>query len=391
MKYFSAQYIITNTGRPLKRGIICTRDDGTVISVDDYDGDLPQKHSLEYHNGIIIPGFVNCHCHLELSWMKGNVKGGGGLGAFLTDLNSLRDSSSGDYTRAISDASCLMEKEGVVLCADLCNSSRSFAVKKKNRIKYISLLEVFGYDPQKAAKRAEEISDLASRADKEMIPWQIVPHSVYSVSKPLFRLLRKMSENNTVTSIHFLESEDEAEMLSGRSGRLMEAYRRFLSPASAHDTITDHTTAVLEEITSSGNLLLVHNTFISREIIKKLKQRKGIYYCLCPNSNRYISGVLPPVKMLREENCDLVVGTDSLASNSRLSMIEELKTLQQVSPETGMPELVRWATLNGARALGEEKFTGSIEPGKKPGLVLIKNADLVNMRLLPESTAIRLI
>ena len=73
MKRFSAQYIITNSGPPLKRAVITTEDDGTIINIEDTAGDLKEKHSVEFYNGIIIPGFVNCHCHLELSHMKGLI------------------------------------------------------------------------------------------------------------------------------------------------------------------------------------------------------------------------------------------------------------------------------------------------------------------------------
>jgi cytosine/adenosine deaminase-related metal-dependent hydrolase len=97
------------------------------------------------------------------------------------------------------------------------------------------------------------------------------------------------------------------------------------------------------------------------------------------------------VNQLIEENCDLVIGTDSLASNRKLSILEELKTIQNNFPELLLADLVTWATANGARALGEEKQYGTIEPGKKPGLLVLENVDLQNMKLLPETTVTRLI
>jgi aminodeoxyfutalosine deaminase len=73
MKRFTAQYVITNSGPPLKRAVLTTEDDGTITGIEDTDGNLKEKHSTEFHNGVIIPGFVNCHCHLELSHMKGKT------------------------------------------------------------------------------------------------------------------------------------------------------------------------------------------------------------------------------------------------------------------------------------------------------------------------------
>ena len=95
--------------------------------------------------------------------------------------------------------------------------------------------------------------------------------------------------------------------------------------------------------------------------------------------------------MLVEEGCEIVIGTDSLASNASLSILEELKTLQYHFPDLSLEDLVRWGTDNGARALGKEDSFGRIVPGKKPGLLLLQNIDLVNMKLLPDSVATRLI
>jgi cytosine/adenosine deaminase-related metal-dependent hydrolase len=95
--------------------------------------------------------------------------------------------------------------------------------------------------------------------------------------------------------------------------------------------------------------------------------------------------------MLIEEGCEIVIGSDSLASNKNLSILEELKTLQFNFPGISIEDLIFWATSNGARALGEEDRFGKIEPGKNPGLLLLRNVDLINMKLLPESFVTRLI
>jgi cytosine/adenosine deaminase-related metal-dependent hydrolase len=153
----------------------------------------------------------------------------------------------------------------------------------------------------------------------------------------------------------------------------------------------NHINAVTKEIPSSANLILVHNTFVREEHIKKLKGRSDLYWCLCPNSNLYIEQKMPPVDLLAGEGCKIVIGTDSLSSNSSLSILEELKTLQLYFPSISLETLIGWATINGAKALGEDIQFGSIEPGKKPGLVLLRNIDLVNQKLLPGTTVSRLV
>ncbi len=391
MKRFSSQLIITNTSAPLKRAVITTNDDGTILDISETGGNLKEKHSTEFHNGIIIPGFVNCHCHLELSHMKGSINKGSGLGGFVTQIPNTRGHKSDYISSAALSADKLMEKEGIVLCADICNTTLSFSIKKESRIKYISLLEVFGIDPEKAGKRMNEITQVAKTAEEMALPYWLVPHSVYSMSLSLFKLLRKKNDHNKITSIHFMETEGEKDFIGNHSGSLINTYELsgFIPPLL--ETVQNHTDAVLNEITQNGNLILVHNTFADRETISNIRQRGNLFWCLCPNSNLYIEDSLPPLDLFIREGCDLVIGTDSLASNDHLSILEELKTLQFHFPQITIEEMTRWATVNGARALGEENNYGKLEPGKKPGLLLLENVDLINMKLLPESIVTRLI
>jgi aminodeoxyfutalosine deaminase len=391
MKQFSAQYIFTNQGPPLKRGIITTDNDGVILNTEDTGGSLAERHSVEFYNGIIIPGFVNAHCHLELSHLKDSAERGIGLGSFIEQVRTKRDTGIDNILNAAKKADEEMSGEGVVLCADICNTPVSFDIKSKSRIKYINFLEVFGIEASKAQKRITEVLKVAESCEKMKLQYYIVPHAVYSTSLPLFRHIKELSSRNKVTSIHFMETEGEKEFLSTHSGSIALSYRKSGLMPLTPDTVTGHSETVLKEITSSGNLILVHNTFTDRETVDSVNSRGGTFWCLCPGSNLFIEGRVPPVYMLKEAGCEIVLGTDSLASNNKLSILEELKLLQERFSLLTLEELVRWSTLNGARALGESDIYGSIVPGKKPGLLLLSNADLINLKLLPESSVARLI
>jgi aminodeoxyfutalosine deaminase len=391
MRHFSAHYIFTNAGPPLKKATISTEDDGTIISIEQPAGSPEEKESVEFYNGIIIPGFVNCHCHLELSHLKSKISQGNGLGDFIKQVRSQREITHNEIISSEYSADNDMYREGVVLCADVCNTSNTFNLKKESKIHYINFLEVFGIDPAKAEKRMDEISRVAAEAEDLNMQFWMVPHSVYSLSLPLFHLLREKTELNRITSIHFMETAEEKVFLESHSGAIMNSYKESGLVTPELKTVESHTSAVLNEITTSGNLILVHNTFVDRDQLRILKQRENKFLCLCPNSNLYIEKKVPPLNLLVEEDCEIVIGTDSLASNNKLSILEELKTLQQFFPLIEIEALIRWATINGARALGEEGWAGKIEPGKKPGLLILQNVDLLNNRLLPESNVRRLI
>jgi aminodeoxyfutalosine deaminase len=144
----------------------------------------------------------------------------------------------------------------------------------------------------------------------------------------------------------------------------------------------------LSFIPKENPLLLVHNTFTSPEDIQLLKRKRNLentFLVLCPNANFYIENQLPPVSLFQQEKLNICLGTDSLASNHKLSVLQEMITLQYHFPEITLQDLVEWSCLNGARALGLTDLFGSLEPGKKPGINLITGCDLQDMKLTEKS------
>ena len=391
MRRLSAHFIFTNNGPPLRMGIITAGDDGTIINVEDTGGSLKESEPVEFYNGIVIPGFVNCHCHLELSHLKGTIARRTGLGGFLAELQQIRKSSPEKIISAASEADRAMYDEGIVLCADICNNSLTFSIKKNSKISYINLLEVFATDPGQAETRINEVVKLSEESERQQLPFSIVPHTVYAVSLPLFRLIKERTAENRVTSIHFMETEGEEAFVKEHSGPLMETFRKAGFVADKLLTPGNCVSAILDEVTPSGSLILVHNTFAERAMVNRINQRGNVYWCLCPNANLYIENRMPPVTMLAGEGCDIVTGTDSLASNGSLSILSELMTIQEHFPSISLTDMISWATINGARALRQEDTYGKIEPGKKPGLLLLESVDLKNLKLSPDTFVKRLI
>jgi len=391
MLQFAAQYLFTNRDHPLRRAVISVKDDGTIVKIEETGGNLQEKANVEFYNGIIIPGFVNCHSHLELSHLRGLISPGTGLAEFIKQIRSIREADENTILDSSLSADQEMYQAGIVLCADICNTSTTFDIKTKSRIRYINLIELFGINSSAARQRLDETIELLKLSRERGIESWLVPHSAYSISRSLFRLLKQETPANRITSVHFMESEDESIFLSGKQGNIYNSYIESGLLNGPAETFPDHASVILDQITPSGNLILVHNSFVDRHTINEVKKRNRIFWCLCPNSNLYISNILPPLDLLTIEDCDIVIGTDSLASNNQLSILEELKTIQKAYPETRLEDLIRWATLNGAKALGEEMNLGALEPGRKPGLLLVRDVDLVNLRLLPESNVTRLI
>ena len=361
---------------------ILPKDAVLVVNADGVVGDIVEKRDagddIEHFEGILSPGFINCHCHLELSHMKGRIPKHTGLIDFISGILNERHSTEEEILSAIENAEKEMLQNGIVAVGDICNTDFTINQKKNKNLHYHNFIEVSGFPPSVAQQRYERILDLYFRFNNQLFFNSIVPHAPYSVSSALFEKIVAFAENEIIT-MHNQETAAENELYKNGSGAFLEMYARMNIPS--------------EEFQSSGKtslqqclpyfninkpLILVHNVFTAESDIEYAKTNFNnsndfLYYCLCPNANLYISNQLPDVNMFRKHQVNLVLGTDSLASNDRLNIFDEISSLQKHFPALSIVEMLKWATSNGARALQINNTYGSFEKGKKPGVVLIKN------------------
>jgi len=393
MRRLSANYIFPGDKPPLKNGIIHVDDDGTILDVIDTGGNLREEASLEFYNGIITPGFVNAHCHLELSHLKGMVPEHTGLEKFLLKINQDRYFETNLIRKRVIEGHSEMLQNGIVAVGDICNTADSFEVKNQDGIYYFSFLEVFGLNPEKADILVQKALDLASIIKRSAPhPHAIVPHAPYTISEVLFKSLSVYATNQIVT-IHNQESEGELQLFKNKEGPLLDlllsmgSYIQNWQPISLNSL--DHS---LHYLSAARKILLVHNTYSTDDDIRLASNSKPqIFWILCPNANLYIENQLPDVNLLIHRDQNIALGTDSLASNHHLSILEEMKTLQYYFPDIPIQSCIEWGTLNGARALEMDHFLGSIHTGKKPGLNLIYELNLPDLKLTPESKVKKII
>lgn len=382
-RHISAHYVIAG-GEMLKRAVITVDNDGVIIGIDDVL--LPESRAVEFYNGILIPGLFNCHCHLELSRLKGTVTEKIGLPTFLSNM---RHRSLGYDNQAIVSADKEMYNNGVVFCVDTCNSSESFEIKKTSKLQYYNNIEIFGSLPVVTNDRMKYAEMLVRQSLDYGLDCFVSPHSAYSVSIPLLNAIRKASKD--IVSIHFMESATEKQYLKDMTGLLATSFKEDGLLPLADSVPANHLQAIEESVKEDSHLILVHNTFVEQEIVQQLVKRKNVWWCICPNSNLYIENSLPPVEMLLSEGASLVMGTDSLASNHQLSILEEMKTIQRNFVNISLVDIVKWATINGAEAFNVVDSLGSIEIGKRPGIMLLENLDLQAKRLTEDTNIIRLV
>ena len=193
--------------------------------------------------------------------------------------------------------------------------------------------------------------------------------------------------------MHNQETEDENNLFLNKTGKILNRLDKlgidtsFFKPAGKNSLAF-----VLPLLPKKNKIQLVHNTFTTeKEIDEAVHYNENIFWCFCPNANLYIENRLPDIKMFYNKKLKCTIGTDSLASNYQLSMLEEIKTIQNNFFEIPLEETLSWASLNGAEFLGLKDTLGSIEKNKTPGLVLISNVSTENFKLSKESKASRLI
>ena len=351
--------------------VVVTTKDGTIV---DIISASEAGEDIQELDGLLCPGFINAHCHLELSHLKGAIPTETGLSEFVKQIVPKRAAPAEVIEAAIEAAENEMYNNGIVAVGDICNTADTIAAKTKGKIAYYNFVEIYGLDPLLAAQKMNEGLLLQAQYEAANLRAVAIPHASYSVPSPLLELLAKNYGSHTV-SIHNQETKAENDFFEKKIGAFVDMYARvgvdldFFTP-----TKTTSLQSVLPYLKDATKTIWVHNSFTSESDIKALQATNtDAYWCLCPNANQYIENTMPPVQLLREQHANIVIGTDSYASNWSLNMLDELKRIQMHNSQIPLAEMLTWITSNGARALQMENKLGSIEPGKKPGLVLIKN------------------
>lgn len=376
MKKITADRIHTVSGDILTNSVVIVNDYDKIEAI------VPlaevDKGDVMTLRGDLIPGFVNAHCHLELSHMKGLAETGTGLLSFLQKVVNFRDFPEDVIQEAIVQADRHMYASGTMAVGDISNKTDSFAVKAFSKMRYYTFVEFFNLmqDDWNDNTWKQYIEVYEKAPHQQGHKRACVPHAPYSVSRQLFKRLKDAGLNDGSVSIHNQETPAENELFSKGSGAFHDFYRSFnLELNGFEPTGLSSIQYALEYLNPSDRNLFVHNTTSSSEDIKAAMQwSPHTYWVTCPNANLYIENWLPKYELFLKEKATMCIGTDSLTSNWQLSIFEEMKTILKYQSFLSFEEVLKWATLNGAKALGYEDSLGTIEPGKKPGLLHINRS-----------------
>jgi cytosine/adenosine deaminase-related metal-dependent hydrolase len=257
-------------------------------------------------------------------------------------------------------------------------------------------VEVLGFTDDKAEEnidfysRVAEILKLKLQTSNIKHRTSLVPHAPYSISPKTFELLNQLTEKQII-SIHNQEHPAEDELYKTGGGDYLRLFKIFGVDKSPFPvTGKSSIRSCLPHFNQGQTIFLIHNTYMPEEDIvfaNEYAEENGLtlIYCFCPNANLYIENTLPPIDLFLKHNCHLVLGTDSYSSNWQLSIAKEVGTISMMRPSqpaVTLSQVLKWATINGARALQWDHELGSFEQGKKPGVVLIDKNAWTSKRLI---------
>ena len=380
--------------------VLITDDSGKV---QDIVSASESGDDIQTFSGILSPGLINCHCHLELSHLKNVIPPHTGLIEFLCSVVTKRDFPREVIDQEIIKAEKEMYDNGIVAVGDIGNTADTAEVKSKRKIRWQNFVEVLGFTDEKADENINHYKEIARTLEQKLLQrspggqtsnpdksgqalkhrTSLVPHAPYSISPKTFKLINELTKDQVI-SIHNQEHPAEDVLYKTGGGDYLKLFKIFgINESPFPVTGLSSIRSVLPHFNNGQTIFLIHNTFMPEEDIvfaKEYADAKGLklIWCLCINANLYIENKTPPIEMFIKHNCPIVLGTDSYSSNWQLSIAKEIQSIiramalsRGTDSVATLEQVLQWATINGAKALKWDDELGSFEKGKRPGIVLL--------------------
>jgi cytosine/adenosine deaminase-related metal-dependent hydrolase len=367
MNAYRAAWLLPIDQRPIRGGVVTIEDD-RVASVGEYHGGALE----DLGNVAVLPGLVNAHTHLEVSWMRGQVPPNTSMPAWAASLMALRRTVSPEPPQPILDAIADARRFGTCLVGDVANTFATYDPLAGSRLSAALFREVTGFsNPDPDGLVAAVTRQIAALAPAAWLRPSIVPHAPYSVSPGMLRAIAKASAGKPV-SVHLGESAQEIEFLRSGTGEwraLLESLGVWnpdwtppgcgpVEYLARHDLVNDR-------------LLAVHGVRFEDDDLLRLRTA-GATVVACPRSNRWTGAGEPPIERFYGSGVRVAIGTDSLASVADLSVFHEMAEVRRLAPRVPAARILESATRAGAGALGFAGELGSLAPGKRAELIAVR-------------------
>lgn len=379
MLTFRADWIVPVAGPPLRRGTVTVHDAHVVVVGP--DAPTSARDVVDLGAVAVMPGLVNAHTHLELSWMRGRVAPATSFTDWVLAMLAERGRGQADADAAqrcrdgVRVALAEMRAAGTVAVGDISNDLAHLDQLGDSGLSGVVFHEVLGF---RGADAPAIVDRAVRRTGASSAPrgWRvtIVPHAPYSVSPALFREILRVrgGEAAAPLAVHVAEGAEEVELIATGVGR----WRDLLSGMDAWDSAWDapgcSPVAYLDRLgVWQRGALAVHAVRATPDDLACLRDRRATIVT-CPRSNRYVGAGDPPVAAFYRSGVPVAIGTDSLTSTDDLNLFAEVARLRRLAPEVSAGRLIESATRIGATALGLDREFGTIAPGQRAALLAVR-------------------
>ncbi|MDO8679435.1 MAG: amidohydrolase family protein [Acidobacteriota bacterium] len=385
MTHYRAAWVCPIDRSPIKDGIV-TVDAGRIAAIRapfdsgrDRDPVSPLAQGRPVRDlgrVVLMPGLINAHIHLELSWLRGRVPPAHKFTDWVKQLVALRRGierlGDPDVVAPIRTAIGELRDSGTVAVGDISNSLASVAPMAEARLDGIVFHELLGFK-ERDARLVERSLEARNAVAASGIRTSIAPHAPYSTSPELFRAIRAAVDESPcrITSIHLGESPQEVELLATGTGswrsmlEIIGAWRDdWQIPGCGPVEYLDGMALI------DARTLVIHGVQLEDGALRRLAQI-GATLVTCPRSNQWVGVGAPPIERFYQSGVAVAVGTDSLASVADLNLFGEMKEMRWLAPGVPAAKILESATLVGARALGLDHELGTLTPGKRAEIIAV--------------------
>jgi len=372
---YRARYVYPVDHPPIADGAIVI-DNNIIQDVNTYaliKSSYSQYPTVDLGDTILLPGFVNSHTHLALSHMCGKAPFTGCFVDWVRRLVFLRQTRETPLDKIINDAVQNSIASGVTLVGDICFNHQTWPHLKKLPIRKTCFAELFGHGYNLEIQKTYLNECISSTQTDPLLKLGISPHAPYSAGKPLYELAYQYAHaHNLNITTHLAETVIEETFLTNGDGAWVDYLKEI--DRWHDDIIIPHTTPVdfFATMARGGHpSLLAHVNYISDEDLNLLAKQRNVSVAYCPRTHHFFQHKNHRFAEMLACGINVCIGTDSLASNSTLSILDEIRFLHNRHKDFDQATLLQMATINGAKSLGFGKTVGTITKGKAADLIAI--------------------
>ena len=385
MYILKSKYLLKDPDSVIDKGALLIDDGGKIKFAGRFNDidEIDSYKTIDLGNSAIVPGFINAHTHLELTNLHKSLNGNGNFTDWIRDLVAIKkDWSESEYAVSIRNGIENSLKSGTTTVVDITRNGIALNELLASNIRKLLFFEIIDFDPDTAEDTIKDFKELISSiSTDDLLSIGIFPHAPYTVSDKLYRECKSVSEECDIRiATHIAETEDEIEFLTSGAGHFATLLNEFkmlnkwkypgLSPIKHLNNI-----GIL-----NNECILIHCNYLTEDEIRIIEKSKS-NVVFCPRSHGFFHHKEYPFSSLKDRDINIALGTDSLASNDTLSILDEMKFIRNSYPEIEPNYIFSMGTIAGAVAIQMDDHIGQLRPGYNADVAVInfKDTDINNI------------